>query len=373
MSYAGPGEYRYTIHETSDFGPGWTNAQDATVTVKVERAEANRTLKATVDYGDRADGDASAALFDNAYEQASGSFQLALAKTVNGEAPLAGEEFEFSATSTDEGAPELGNVTTDADGNATFDVASLADADEGKTYTYTIHEVTSASDLPGAGDWTLAPDVNATVKVSQRDENNQLHAEVTYSSATSDGSLASFDNQYQVKPVSVRLGVKKLINGAEAPDEQQEFKFDLLDEDGKQTGSATVKGTGEASFGGLGFDAPGEYKYTIHEEEVGADWQNAPDATVTVKVENEADGRSLKASVDYGNRAYANGAEAVFDNTHHVETPHDETPHDEGKKTTRFGGLAQTGDPLSLAPAAVAGSAGLSFLAASLHRRRRRK
>ena len=373
LSYAEPGEYRYTIHETSDFGPGWTNAQDATMTVKVERDEANRTLKATVDYGDRADGDASAALFDNAYEQASGSFQLGLAKTVNGEAPLAGEEFEFSATSADEGAPELGNATTDADGNATFDAANLADADEGKTYTYTIHEVTPASDLPGDGGWTLAPDVTATVKVSQRDEDNKLHAEVVYSSATSDGPLASFDNQYQVKTVSVRLGVKKLINGAEAPDVQQEFKFDLLDEDGKQTGSATVKGTGEVSFGGLSFDAPGEYKYTIHEEEVGADWQNAPDATVTVKVEHEADGRSLKASVDYGNRAYANGAEAVFDNTHHVETPHDETPHDEGKKTTRFGGLAQTGDPLSLASAAVAGSAGLSFLAASLHRRRRRK
>ena len=249
----------------------------------------------------------------------------------------------------------------------------LSDADEGKTYTYTIHEVTKPSDLPGDGDWTLAPDVTATVKVSQRDEDNKLHAEVTYSSATSDGPLASFDNQYQAKPVSVRLGVKKLINGAEAPDEQQEFRFDLLDEGGKQTGSATVKGTGEASFGELSFDAPGEYKYTIHEEEVGAEWQNAPDATVTVKVEHEADGRSLKASVDYGNRAYANGAEAVFDNTHHVETPHDETPHDEGKKITRFGGLAQTGDPLSLASAAVAGSAGLSFLAASLHRRRRRK
>ena len=373
LSYTEPGEYTYTIHETSDFGPGWTNAEDAKVTVKVVRDEDARTLKATVDYGDRADGDASAALFDNAYEQASGSFQLGLTKTVNGEAPLAGETFEFSATSTDEGAPKLGNVTTDADGNATFDVANLADADEGKTYTYTIHEVTKASDLPGDGAWALAPDVTATVKVSQRDENNQLHAEVTYSSATSDGSLASFDNQYQVKPVSVGLGVKKLINGADAPDEQQEFKFDLLDKDGKQAGSATVKGTGESSFGELSFDAPGEYKYTIHEEEVGSDWQNAPDATVTVKVEYEADGRSLKATVDYGDRAYANGAEAVFNNTHHPETPHDETPRDEGKKTKRFGGLAQTGDPLSLASAAVAGSAGLSFLAASLHRRRRRK
>ena len=109
---------------------------------------------------------------------------------------------------------------------------------------------------------------------------------MTYSSATSDGSLASFDNQYQVKPVSVRLGVKKLINGAEAPDEQQEFKFDLLDEDGKQTGSATVKGTGEASFGGLGFDAPGEYKYTIHEEEVGAHAKTPLSATVTSTFEH---------------------------------------------------------------------------------------
>ena len=117
----------------------------------------------------------------------------------------------------------------------------------------------------------------------------------------------------------------------------------------------------------------GEVNIEIHEEEAGSDWQNAPDATVTVKVEHEADGRSLKATVDYGDRAYANGAEAVFNNTHHPETPHDETPRDEGKKTKRFGGLAQTGDPLSLASAAVAGSAGLSFLAASLHRRRRRK
>lgn len=302
--------YEYLIHEATPATVGWTMAADVTVTVTVGADMGDGTLApCTVTYSNAAAGDVAAALFDNAYEQASGEFQLAVSKTVNGAAPKAGETFEFSATSADEGAPAFENVTTAEDGSAAFAVAKLSDKDMGKTYTYTIHEVTELTE--GAGTWTKAADVIATVVVSERNDDNTLTATVSYSDGSA--TAAKFDNAYEAQKATATVKVDKTVNGAKDAEENAQFTFVLLDKNNEQVGDEiTVNGTGTAEFGELVFDAPGTYEYTVHEtSDLGDGWFNAGDVKATVIVDYAENGRDLVAKVTYdGSSADA----AQFDN-----------------------------------------------------------
>ena len=234
-----------------------------------------------------------------------------MSKTVNGAAPKAGETFEFSATSADEGAPAFENVTTGEDGSAAFAVAKLSDKDMGKTYTYTIHEVTELTE--GAGTWTKAADVTATVVVSERSDDNTLTATVSYSDGSA--TAAKFDNAYEAQKATATVKVDKTVNGAKDAEENAQFTFVLLDKNNEQVGDEiTVNGTGTAEFGELVFDAPGTYEYTVHEtSDLGDGWFNAGDVKVTVTVDYAENGRDLVAKVTYdGSSADA----AQFDNKH---------------------------------------------------------
>lgn len=240
-----------------------------------------------------------------------GEFQLAVIKTVNGATPKAGETFEFSATSADEGAPALANVTTAEDGSASFAVAKLSDKDAGKTYTYTIHEVTELTE--GAGTWTKAADVIATVAVSERGDDNTLTATVSYSDGSA--TAAKFDNAYEAQKATATVKVDKTVNGVKNAEEHEKFTFTLLDKNNEQVGDEiTVNGTSTAEFGELTFDAPGTYEYTVHETtDLGDGWFNAGDVKVTVTVDYAENGRDLVAKVAYDGSSID---AAQFDNVH---------------------------------------------------------
>lgn len=242
-----------------------------------------------------------------------GEFQLAVSKTVNGAAPKAGETFEFSATAEGDNAadaPVLENVTTAEDGSAAFAVAKLSDKDAGKTYAYRIHEVTEAAE-----GWTKAPDVIATVAVSERGDDNTLTAIVSYS----DGSAiaAKFDNAYEAQKATATVKVDKTVNGVKNAEEHEKFTFTLLDKNNEQVGDEiTVNGTSTAEFGELTFDAPGTYEYTVHEtSDLGDGWTNDGDVKVTVAVTRDEATKTLKAEVSY-DRSDIDGDAAKFDNKH---------------------------------------------------------
>ena len=303
--------YEYLIHEATPATVGWTMAADVTATVTVGADNGDGTLAPCAITYSSATQDSQAALFNNVYRQASGEFQLAVSKTVNGAAPKAGETFEFSATSTDEGAPAFENVTTDEDGSAAFAVAKLSDKDMGKTYTYTIHEVTELTE--GAGTWTKAADVTATVVVSERSDDNTLTATVSYSDGSA--TAAKFDNAYEAQKATATVKVDKTVNGAKDAEENAQFTFALLDKNNEQVGDEiTVNGTGTAEFGELTFDAPGTYEYTVHEtSDLGDGWFNAGDVKVTVAVDYAENGRDLVAKVTYDGSSID---AAQFDNKH---------------------------------------------------------
>lgn len=308
--------FSYTVHESTPAAAGYTNAADKAVTVEVSADNGTGKLKTTVAYDGQGEEGQASATMNNTYVAASGEFQLGLVKTVNGGAPLPGESFEFSATSADEGAPALANAATGADGSAAFEAAKLSDKDLGKTYTYTIHEVTDLGD-----GWAKAADVTAEVKVpAERDAEGKVVPTVTYNG---DAKLtaAKVDNSYQAKPALASLSVDKTVNGAKNDAVKNEFTFGLSAvTDGASMpaaggDAATVKGASGASFGQISFDKAGEYKYAITEtSDLGRGWTNDAVATATVTVGYAQNGRDLVVEGIKYSRATADGSAAQFDN-----------------------------------------------------------
>ena len=313
IEYTAPGTYEYEISEAkgSELGVTYDGATHTAEVVVTDDGQGQ--LHAAVTYDG---GGADAPEFKNTYTQATGEFQLGLLKTVNGGAPLPGESFEFSATSADEGAPALANAATGADGSAAFEAAKLSDKDLGKTYTYTIHEVTDLGD-----GWAKAADVTAEVKVpAERDAEGKVVPTVTYNGDVK-LTAAKVDNSYQAKPALASLSVDKTVNGAKNDAVKNEFTFGLSAvTDGAPMpaaggDAATVKGTSGASFGQISFDKAGEYKYAITEtSDLGRGWTNDAAATATVTVGYAQNGRDLVVEGIKYSRATADGSAAQFDN-----------------------------------------------------------
>lgn len=312
IEYTAPGIYEYEISEAkgSELGVTYDGATHTAEVVVTDDGQGQ--LHAAVTY----DGGADAPEFKNTYTQATGEFQLGLVKTVNGGAPLPGESFEFSATSADEGAHALANAATGADGSAAFEAAKLSDKDLGKTYTYTIHEVTDLGD-----GWAKAADVTAEVKVpAERDAEGKVVPTVTYNG---DAKLtaAKVDNSYQAKPALASLSVDKTVNGAKNDAVKNEFTFGLsavtagAPMPAAGGDAATVKGASGASFGQISFDKAGEYKYAITEtSDLGRGWTNDAAATATVTVGYAQNGRDPVVEGIKYSRATADGSAAQFDN-----------------------------------------------------------
>ena len=314
--------YEYTIREITPATTGWTMAEAVTAKVTVGADNGDGTLgECKVEYS-AATADKASALFDNKYEQASGEFQLALVKTVNGEAPAKDKLFSFSAVAEGadaDSAPALESVETDKDGGAAFAVAKLADKDEGKTYTYRIHE--TSPEQPG---WRNAADVIATVEVSRRDADNKLAATVSYKADVKGGEAyagaARFDNEFT--PAEATVKVKKTVNGGELA-YGESFSFTLTREGAD--GSETVKAgapSGEAAFGALVFEEPGTYTYTLSEGDLAGDaWGKAADARLTFEVTAADGGHVLEAKLADAGDARVSGvgtaaAEVAMDNTY---------------------------------------------------------
>jgi len=323
ISYTAPGEHDYTISEVAggEAGMAYDSATyKAHVSVTQNASTGQLSAEATYENG-------GSPTFRNTYSQASGEFQLSVAKTVNGAAPKAGETFGFSAAAEGENAdsaPALVDVTTDPEGKATFAPALLADKDAGKTYTYRIHET---GDL--AGGWTRAADVIATVTVSERTTDNKLTAKVSYrqdvDGAEAYTGVAKFDNTFSTSTAAT-ITVSKKVTGGTSAVAGEAFEFELLDKDGGKVegvDNVKVQAGGTAEFTGLKYttaDAGKTFDYTVHE--IGHNtngWTAASDVEATVKVTERAD-RSLAAEVSYGRgtssaeftNTYATSGEATF-------------------------------------------------------------
>ncbi len=315
LTYTEAGDYYYSVKEVKgDLANVTYDEKVYDVKVVVEEDYETGDLSAKVLYrgaGELAYG-TTVPTFVNTYTAATGSFALKVKKTVNGEAVRSGETFTFSATSTDVDAPKFDNVTTDANGEASFATVDLDESKQGKTYTYTIHE---EGDLTSP--WTKADDVTAVVSIGTKSSQGTISVSVTYNDVQTEA--ANFDNTYDAS-TSVKLNVNKVVTGATNAVKDKEFTFALYGK-GETEASQTVTTKGSedgvtASFAdALTFSAAGTYEYEIKELDASGDgWTCAEPTTATVTVEENAD-RSLTATVKYG-RATTDGKAALFTNSY---------------------------------------------------------
>ena len=399
------GTYTFVIHETSELGDGWTNDDDATVTVTVTRNEEEKTLKVTsIDYGERAyESDSEKmAHFDNKFTTTvDGGIEVN--KKVNGGTDaVKGESFTFDIYATDEKGQKTGDkldtVSVKADETKAFENVKYTTADAGKTFTYVITE-TGHNDKG----WTAASDVTVTVKVTENADRT-LNVEREYSNGT---NAAEFTNVYATSGEAV-LSVYKTANGATSDLYGESFQFTLKDnKTGKIIDLVNVKVGEVIDFNKLQITAEGTYTYTIHEMTVDGQaidttkyntsgWMGAPDVIATVVAKDKGDG-TLSVTVSYSKTTGTHNA-AHFDNKYNEElderdhkdkkkTPNNEvSPENNNKKnnggsssdktstsssTSKSSATPKTGDTaMSCAPLAAAG--GLALAAAALRRNRKR-
>ena len=275
----------YVIRETSTLPGGMTNSGDITATVEVKDNH-DGTMSTTVVYKDK-NGNVTNTIV-NTYA-ANGEYTLKATKELVGRAWKQGESYQFVLKDSDGntiGEPK----TVSANGEVSFDAIKFTQADDGKTYTYTIGE---AGTMPGG--MTNSGDITATIKVTD-DKQGNLNFEVNY---TGDGKIV---NTYKATG-EVELEATKELTGR-VWQEGESFDFELSGgnlEEAETVAVTEAKPT--AKFKKITYseaDAGKTYTYTIKEttDLTGMNIDYSGDITVTVKVTDNGDG-TLKTDVTY--------------------------------------------------------------------------
>lgn len=307
ISFDKAGTYKYTIHETSELGDGWTKAGDVEATVVVTNN--NGSLSASVSYSN-ATGDKNAALFNNMYvapKPEAQSLAFSAKKTLDGSAPKAGQ-FEFKVT---EDNSVVVAAKNDANGNVAFPAVTYTEPGE---HDYVISEVIPDGAADYVNDGIKYDSTSYSVHVSVVEKDGKLVVTPTYKNAgglgISTGDVIFANKTVSPTEAAATLKVSKVVeasdNSVVGPDEQFGFELYKADENGKAAGNAveslSVKAGETASFGKLSFDEEGTYDYVIHEVgHDGSGWTAAPDVAVRVTVAKQ--GNALVASVTYDGQA----------------------------------------------------------------------
>ena len=202
-----------------------------------------------------------------------------------------------------DGKVEIKN--TDGKGTmASFGKIKYTEADAGKTYTYKVTETGTVDGVEnGTAEYTV------TVKVEDNGDGTLT--------VTADPSAETlFTNTYKVEPTKAEISVKKTI---QMPDDLKDWndltgKFTFTLEPTSNTAGLEVSempvprtlsytnpdpNGGSVTFGDIEFTIPGEYVYTITESGTVPGITNDTNAsqTVTIKVEDDGKGK-LTATVD---------------------------------------------------------------------------
>ena len=323
-----------------------TDNGDGTITAVVAGSEGETgTTEAGTEGGTAEGGEEAAAtdyVFTNAYD-AAGTLKLDAEKIFkNG--TLKGGEFTFELK--DAEGNLLQSKKNDAAGNVSFDLIAYSMKDLAKSpITYTVNEVVG-SDTDVKYDEkvytvtvTLADNGDGTLSVTKKIDN---------------GGALKFVNEQMNVETSITIGGVKVLKGQNLKAGQ--FKFVLVDENGKKIDEAKNDASGDFTFGTITYklsDLGGEKKkvftYGISEVE-GTDRHIIYDKkvhTVVVTVTDNGDG-TMTAKMDKSR------ADIKF-----VNTTRDKTG-DEAPLGVLFGGLG-------------IGAAGLAVLLEERRRRGRRQ
>jgi len=109
-----------------------------------------------------------------------------------------------------------------------------------------------------------------TVKIEVRDDydNAQLKATIFVDGKKVNGDEYTFEfnNKYQATPTEAQIEVQKIVDViAGEIDSDEDFEFELRDENGKLIDTLIITGEGEASFAPIELSKVGTYTYEVSE------------------------------------------------------------------------------------------------------------
>lgn len=295
VTFTKAGTYEFSVTEQGPAPAGYTyDTHPSEVTVEVTDS-GDGQLAASVKYGD---GDCC--VFNNKYAAESvtvnGADNFAFKKELTGRA-LTADEFSFTISSEDEGAPlpKQTTATNDENGNIVFGDITF---DKAGIYHYSIAEDTSK--LPGGVTATTQGAKQVIVTVKDNNE-GKLVAEV----AKPDD--VTFENAYKPADTTIeKLVTTKVVkasqDGVTAPQlKGGEFSFTISSTNNgplPELTTATNDKSGNIAFGAIKFTEPGKYHYTITEYGSMDGVTNDSPKNFTVTVKDNGDGTMTATASD---------------------------------------------------------------------------
>lgn len=299
LTFTEPGTYTYTLAEEPGSQKGMSyDGQVYTLTFEVTDEQGKLTISSssvTTTAGAATSFDQMN--FDNTYDPENVKVALSgtkiLASTDGGAVRnIADGEFSFQLKDKD------GKVLQTVSNVGTAFGFDAIEYDKPGTYTYSVAEVAGS-------DGTITYDTAVqTVKVVVTDNDGVLSAKVTYPSK--DG--ITFTNSYTPTPVIVGPSGTATISGSKTLEgrdvkalEKGEFKFQLIDANGKVVDTASNDANGNFTFGDITFKKTGIYTYQVMEKGAGTTQDGVTYSTesysVVITVTEDADNHKLKADV----------------------------------------------------------------------------
>lgn len=310
---------------------------------------------------------------------------LQVTKTVTGAPSPDGVGYNFTLTAQDTAEGPVANIGgLDGSNQLTVSTSGVIDAGESQTvsfgqltfsapgtYTFTVQEDAPAEDAGWIYDTTPK---TVRVVVTDRNSEGQYDGNLYIQNVT--GSPVAVTNSYEPGSVTVGEGdiapitVQKTVSGS---DTQANFSFQLVAVDPANDkwdnvetvdqgydGSASITedfSDGDvktATFGGIRFNAAGEYQFKIVENDVdkapGGWTYDKHEATVTVTVTDQDFDGQLDATVTYDNADATTDADkavddaAAFTNSYSASSTDADTGSAEAKLTKVLEGKAWDGD-----------------------------
>ncbi|MCR5845073.1 MAG: Cna B-type domain-containing protein, partial [bacterium] len=295
-------DFEYEVVETGTApNDGWTfDENHYTVKVTVEDDQ-NGKLKVTK--VTQVDDSANVEIV-NTFKETSAEVTLHVDKVIDDQSDSAQDAtFTFTLTPIEgtEGEQQTIEITTNGlTGGADFSKLTF---DKAGTYKYTIQEKVEGEVPEGwtydTKEYPVVITVNDNFEVAILEGNTTIDGETTTS--------LTITNIYKATETTSNLEVTKAVNDVSGSAPSITFEFTLTPIDGAPmpddgTSTASVTGSGTATFSAITYEKKGEYKYTIQEQvegEVPAGWTydtSAYDVIVTVV----DDGGHLVASAVYG-------------------------------------------------------------------------
>ena len=276
INYESAGEYKYTITEKES---GLKNVEpSAPIEVAVKVVDnGDGTLTATPTYTNNA-------TITNTYTTTGTTAKLHVDKEIDDQSE-SGVDGTFTFTLSGDSYSDTQNVTTNGGkGGADFKDIEFSKAG---TYNFTLKEVKGNE----AGYTYDEKEYAVEIVVKDNYEKAQLEVESTKIDGK-DTSSITITNVYKATAATYELKVKKTLNGLAEGLEPAVFSFELT---GDATGTQTINGSGEASFGEFTYETTGTHNYTIKEVKGSAGGYTYDGAIYTIDVEVVDEGGKLVA------------------------------------------------------------------------------